>query len=309
MKIALCFHGLPRLISECYNDIASYFINKTREQGNTIDIYGHFWWDNSHKGQVNRLHVPETYSLDKNPIELFIRLYNPKQVIYEDCPDGFNANNYAIQGYNTNNITNDDMYSKIMASFLLYGLYSRFTSATKVLKLLDTFSEMNYDLVIIARTDLLIFDKSISILEEIKHLNFNDTIYFPSTMEGGSKYAGEHPNRLGDWLFIGTMANISKYCNYILASFSNPVNEICPIHNTERLTFWATHARIKIDKYNSTISIRRFPTEEWENPIYRSSRMIKHTFYVNTFDGNINKYAYNIDGLLPFYFDKVIFIK
>ena len=312
MKIALCFHGLPRLIKECYDDISNYFINKPRSQGNIVDIYGHFWWDNNHKGKVNRLHVPETYSND-NPIDIFTNLYNPIKVIYEDCPEGFNPNTYPMQGYNTNDIKKDDIYSKIMASFLFYGLYCRFISITKVLKLFELFDKsdtniINYDLIIIARTDLLTFDKSTNILEEIKGLDYNNFIYFPSTMEGGVRFAGEHPNRLGDWLFIGTNTNISIFCNNIISSFLKPFNEFCPIHNTERLIFWANQANVKLDKYQSTISIRRFPTEEWENPLYRSSKMITHTFYVDTFDINTYKFKPIANNILPFYHNKILFI-
>ena len=77
-----------------------------------------------------------------------------------------------------------------------------------------------------------------------------------------------------------------KYCNTIISSLcaSQPSQSICPLHNTERLLYWAMLANIKLDKFNSTISIRRFPTEEWENPEYRSSRMISPKFYIDNFD-------------------------
>lgn len=315
MKIALCFNGLPRLVNQCYKDISEYFITNTRSKGSTIDIYGHFWYDESHNGEVNRLHVPEKYPIDENPVEIFNKLYNTpsSNVIYEDCPVGFDSNLYRIQGYNTEDIKNDDLYSKIMASFLLYGLWSRFLSATKVLELMDKINQdkSDYDLVIISRTDLLTFNKGQYFLDEISNLNFTDTIYFPSTLEGGTKYAGEHPNRLGDWLFMGTPNNIKKYCNTIISSLctSLPSQSICPLHNTERLLYWATLANIKLDKFNSTISIRRFPTEEWENPEYRASRMISPKFYTDNFDTTKGCYNTNARDLLPFYTNNIKFIQ
>lgn len=321
MKIALCFHGLPRLVKQCHEDISKYFIDDTRNKGSTIDIYGHFWYDKSHNGKVNRLHIPERYLLNENPVEIFNTLYKTSldNIIYEDCPLGLDCNSYNIQGYNTKSIKDDDIYSKIIVSFVLYGLWCRFLSATKVLELIEQTNKdkSDYDLLIIARTDLLTFNKNCNLLDEISNLDFTNTIYFPSTLEGGVKYAGEHPNRLGDWLFMGTPSNIKKYCNTIISTFysthnthiSPNLNSICPIHNTERLNYWANLANIKLDKYNSSISIRRFPTEEWENPTYRSSRMILPKFYTDNFDLSINQYNTNSTDLLPFYTNKIRFIK
>lgn len=132
MKIALCFHGLPRLLKLCHRDIIDYFITQTRAKGSIVDIYAHFWWDDTHKGQVNRLHIPEKYELDENPIQLFRELYNPVKVIYEDCPDDFDSSLINLQGYNTEHIKDDNLFFKLMASIITYGLYCRFVSATKV---------------------------------------------------------------------------------------------------------------------------------------------------------------------------------
>ena len=42
-KIALCFHGLPRLVNECYEDIYNYFIKDMYNNSNyDVDIYGFF---------------------------------------------------------------------------------------------------------------------------------------------------------------------------------------------------------------------------------------------------------------------------
>ena len=61
MKIALCFHGLPRLIQNCYSDIYNHFI-----KNNNVDIYAHFWWDESYKGKINRLHITSEDKLEKS---------------------------------------------------------------------------------------------------------------------------------------------------------------------------------------------------------------------------------------------------
>lgn len=296
MKIALCFHGLPRLIQNCYSDIYNHFI----KDNNNIDIYAHFWWDESYKGKINRLHVKEIFDENEDPIELFNNLYKPKKVLYEKCPNDYDCSEFKIEGYNTDNIKNDTLYSKIMASFVIYSpLYCRFSSIKKCLNLINNVDE--YDLLIIIRTDLLTFDKNINILSEIKHLDFNKLIYFPSTKEGGIKYAGEHPNKISDWLFMGSPKNILKYINKINDMIVNnkQYDFITPLHNTERFLFWAKHANVNINIYNSSISIRRYIVEEWEDKNYLLKNKINPDYYVNVFDKD--NYKFNYNNLLPFY--------
>ena len=212
MKIALCFHGLPRLIDKCYPDIYNYFI-----KNNDIDIYAHFWWDDSYKGKINRFDIKERYPTDINPIEVFEKLYNPKKIVYEKCPENFDCSEYSTEGWNTSHIKDDNLINKLFASIMIYGaLYCRFYSVNKVLNLVNNLED--YDIVIIVRSDTLTFNQSSNFIYEINNLDFNKYIYFPSTKHGGPKYAGEHPNRLGDWLFFGNYKNIltySKfYCDY-----------------------------------------------------------------------------------------------
>ena len=302
MKIALCFHGLPRLIKKCYPDIYNYFI-----KNNNVDIYSHFFWDDSYKGKINRLHMKERFDEDENPIKIFNNLYKPKKITYEKCPDNYDFSNFKIQGYNRNDIENDTLYSKIMASFVIYcALFSRFYSIKKCINQIDNIQE--YDLIIISRTDLLTFDKQINILSEINTLDFNNYIYFPSTKEGGPKYAGEFPNRISDWLFMSSPTNIIKYTNKINDMIINNKEYDCitPIHNTEKFTFWANYANVNINIYDSNISIRRFIKEEWEDANYVSENKIDPQFYLDNFDKINNKFNYH--DLLPFYFNNIKFI-
>lgn len=301
MKIALCFHGLPRLIEKCYTDIYNYFI-----KNNNIDIFAHFYWDESYKGKVNRLHMNERFDINENPIKIFENLYNPKKIIYENCPNDYDGSDFKIQGHNANDIKNDILYSKIMASFAIYCFYCRFYSIKKCLNLIDNINE--YDLVIIIRTDLLTFNKQINLLSEINNLDFTKNIYFPSSKEGGPKYAGEFPNELCDWLFIGVPKNIINYTDKIYDIFNNNnnYNFISPIHN-KRFYCWAQAASISIDIYNSNISIRRYILEEYEDDKYCINNKINPEFYLDNFDKINNKFNHN--DLLPFYYDNIKYIK
>ena len=301
MKIALCFHGLPRLIKKCYTDIYNYFI-----KNNNIDVFAHFYWDESYKGKVNRLHMNERFDINENLIEIFKNLYKPKNIIYEKCPNDYDGSEFKIEGYNTNDIKNDTLYSKIMASFTIYNIYCRFYSIKKCLKLIDNIND--YDLVIIIRTDLLTFNKQVNILSEINNLDFSKNIYFPSSKEGGPKYAGEFPNELCDWLFIGIPKHIINYTDkiYDILVNNNNYNFISPIHN-KKFYYWAQIVGISIDIYDSSISIRRFILEEHEDEKYCIKNKINPEFYLENFDKINNKFIYH--DLLPFYFNNIKYIK
>ena len=175
MKIALCFHGLPRLIEKCYLDIYNYFI-----KNNNVDIYAHFWWDDSYKGKINRLHVMERFDENNNPIEIFKNLYNPKKIKYEKCPPNFDASDYNTEGWSSPHIRNDTLFHKICASTIIYGSwYCRYLSASKVIKLIENIND--YDLVIIIRTDTLTFNNKVSLINEIGNLNSSMRVFNHST--------------------------------------------------------------------------------------------------------------------------------
>lgn len=330
MKIAICFHGLPRLIEKCYPDIYKYFI-----KNNIVDIYAHFWWDESHKGKINRLHVKERNNIKDNPIEIFKNLYKPKKIIYENNIK-YDLSNYPIQGYTCDNIKHDTLYSKIMCSFLLYGLYSRFSSLNKCINLIENIEQ--YNIIIVLRTDLLLL-KNICFKNETYNLNINKYIYFPSTMSGGNKYAGEHNNKLGDWMFFGKPSNVINFATSILKDIKTKnannknykiypkkikfgkdnffqlnnilyyinSNHITPLHNTERNIYWSKISNIPINIYNNSISVRRYIVEEYENINYIKNNTINPEIYSKLF--NIEKNKMNYSELLPFYTDKITFIK
>jgi hypothetical protein len=242
-----------------------------------------------------------------NPIEIFKNLYNPKKIKYEECPPNFDASDYNTKGWSSQHIRNDTLFHKICASTIIYGSwYCRYLSVNKVIKLIENIKD--YDLVIIIRTDTLTFSNKLSLINEIGNLNFNKYIYFPSTKEGGPKYAGEFPNKIGDWLFMGNPNNIFRFSDKIIDMIENhkKYDSFFPIHNTERLTYWAKNAGVELNIFNSNISIRRYIVEEWENKNYLLENKITPEFYINNFDKE--KYRFNQHDLLPFYIYNIKFI-
>ena len=87
---------------------------------------------------------------DENPIEIFNNLYKPKLITYEKCPDNYDFSNFKIQGYNANDIKNDTLYCKIMASYAIYSHYCRFYSIKKVkITICRTMSNNNHFMIFI----------------------------------------------------------------------------------------------------------------------------------------------------------------
>jgi hypothetical protein len=290
MKVAICFYGLPRLTEKCYNDIFHYFI-----EGNECDIYAHLWWNDSYKGKVNRLSVNEKFDQTENPIETFTRLYKPTRLEYEDCPD-FETHDCLYEGWHSPNLEDSEEYDKIIGSYCCYSIYSRHLSMKKSFELIP--KDKSYDLIILARSDLLLF-KPGRLIDEIHNLDFNKSLYMPSTCFGGPVFAGEHPNRLGDWFHIGNYINFSKFLETSLTTITEKKLRI-KTHNQERYLFFAGLANVNIEKFISSISVRRFIFEEWEFPEYRLSNFINKEDYLEAF---VNKSREDINNnqILPFY--------
>ena len=137
MKVAICFAGQPRNISQkMYNNLYDKILSKY-----DCDIYAHFWYDEekntmgkaSHWVEQKHLHV------SNNLKDTFEKIYKPKKVVYEkpleeNVTDG---NNYAYKG-------------------VTYILKSLYTSIKKVIDLIDDIHK--YDYIIRLRTDLTIID-------------------------------------------------------------------------------------------------------------------------------------------------------
>ena len=72
MKIALCFSGQPRFIDKMNFD------NLT--QDHEVDVYAHFWWDESYRGEIFAWNSSLVYPEDYDPIKEFKDRMNPKRL-------------------------------------------------------------------------------------------------------------------------------------------------------------------------------------------------------------------------------------
>jgi hypothetical protein len=293
MKIALCFHGLPRLLRKCYPDIKKYFLD-----GNECDIYAHFWWDDSYKGKINRPHIIERFDDNENPIDTFIELYKPKKIIYEKCIN-IETHNKILDF--TNLGPPNKAWRKIVCSMTIYCIFSKHASMLKSFQLID--DNDNYDVIINLRPDILMFKEG-TFMNDFKFNNivFNNNLYSPSSLWGGPHFGGEHPNRRCDWFIMGDKPTMNKFLNKSYEIISNSQIKI-PCHIQERIIFFCEHAQIASSLFNCHISVRRYIVEEWEDPSYRLNHMLPENFNQSMYDEE--KDCFKESALLPFYIENI----
>jgi len=188
MKIALCFSGNIRFLQECYPDIQKYIIDN-----NDVDVYAHLWWDKSYRGQLFRFH--SNHRFEDRDLDLeFIELYKPKKHIIEIQRKFTDV----YEGKPT--IYSDEKINILFGQINYFNQLSQYYSKLKANQLCED-SGIKYDLIIHIRTDCVI-DTNRFIANTIQNIDKNN-LYIGSTMYGGPKYCGHHPNLPSDWFFIG----------------------------------------------------------------------------------------------------------
>ena len=140
MKIALCFSGQPRFIDKMNFD------NLT--QDHEVDVYAHFWWDESYRGEIFAWNSSLVYPEDYDPIKEFKDRMNPKKIVSEKYMD-FDLSKFKMVSQMEFSLEEDIVEQSI------YRQKSQWTSVKKSIDLV----EGDYDLVIRKRTDLEFRDR------------------------------------------------------------------------------------------------------------------------------------------------------
>ena len=183
VNIALCFSGQPRFINSL--DLGNFFSNYN------VDIYAHFWWNNEYRGTKVALNSDVAFPEDYNPIELFIKKFDPKKISYESYRE-IDLSNFKLVS-----LLEDRLKKKIVKESI-YRQKSQWISVDESFKLIDNPSY--YDVIVRARSDL-IFTKAI----DFSDLSDN-TIYFMD----GSIEAGVG-REFCDWFYFGTANSIANF--------------------------------------------------------------------------------------------------
>jgi hypothetical protein len=198
MKIALCFSGQLRFVNEYSKYIIENIINLY-----DVDVYAHFWWDES---MLNKPFHHEFNDLYKENIENFKQIYSPKNLLYEEKL--MINNNICLP------ISNEcDMcLSKEQCEQIVLRMKSQFYSIQKCYKLIENPSQ--YDFIIRIRSDCYI--KSPLILDSLN----KDILY----IQNG--YAAGRDRQFCDWFALGSHSAMQQYCdiyNYIDKYYMNGI--------------------------------------------------------------------------------------
>jgi hypothetical protein len=198
MKIALCFAGQLRFV----NEYSKYIIDNIIKL-HDVDVYGHFWWDES---MLNKPFHHEFNDLYKENIEDFKKIYSPKKLVYEDK---FKKNNSICL---PKCVERDMSLTQEQCEKAIFNMKSQFYSVQQCYKLIENPSQ--YDFIIRIRSDCYI--KSPLILDAVN----KDTLY----IQNG--YCAGRDRRFCDWFALGNHTVMEKYCdtyNYIDTYYINGV--------------------------------------------------------------------------------------
>jgi 2-polyprenyl-3-methyl-5-hydroxy-6-metoxy-1,4-benzoquinol methylase len=287
MKIALCFSGNIRFLHECFPDINKYII-----ANNDVDIYAHLWWDSSYKGQIIRFHSAdrfETRDMDKE----FIELYKPKDYIIE-------VQRKFVDTYKGPPTTYADEKTNILFGQINYfNQLSQYYSKMKANELCEK-SGIKYDLVVHLRTDCVV-DHNRYFIDSIRSTNYKNELLLVSTMGGGPKYCGHHPNIPSDWFFVGPPNKMSLFTK-ALYELLYVYRKYEVLHIQDYLKLVVRHIKIPTGLIDSGTSVHRPPTM-----FKGDDNFVEIHNYFDNFDFVKLDWIDNQNSYLPYYAKYIIF--
>ena len=181
MKIALCFSGQPRFIERMNFD------NLIQDQD--VDVFAHFWWDESYRGQLFAWNSELKYPDDYDPIEAFSLKMHPERIVYSKYPD------FDLSGFKMVSQMEFPLTETVVEQSI-FRQKCQWTSAKHAVNLVDG----DYDLVIRMRTDLE-FPERVPL-----HECDGDGLY----MMNGSYQAGAG-REYCDWFYCGPLNRVQQF--------------------------------------------------------------------------------------------------
>lgn len=197
MRIALCFSGQPRFVSECFDKIRANVIDFNSEH--QIDVFVHTWFSEDICNKKLYVNEFSSFSGDATiPIDCIDRinnLYNPKSILV-DAPINFKPTKDIYENFIKFAITGKSDFGMPVEEFQFKkteGLYSMMYSFMKSIaqkKIYELQFGFKYDLVLKMRFDNIV----------------NSPIDFQS-FDNNTFYSQENGNKsfeLCDWLNVGS---------------------------------------------------------------------------------------------------------
>lgn len=184
MKIALCFSGQPRFVSECHQYIFDNVIRKY-----DVDVFAHLWFDESLQTQPYKYGGSGKWidqRISENAIEEFSRIYNPVSIISEPSKKFIDSELHfetSLERYWQGSIDNPldpDYRNRTINNGLSY-FYS-LNEVNKLKKLHEYANDFKYDWVIRCRTDSMVQTKMYFEHHNPDVINFSGIMHQPDGM-------------------------------------------------------------------------------------------------------------------------------
>jgi hypothetical protein len=190
MRVALCLSGQPRYLERGFEALSNTFLKNYN-----VDVFSHIWFDKSLAGQDVKLCLQYNRRIkwEENADKMLLKYYNPKKYMFEP-PREFSVK--GLEGANFELISSDP--GRILSMF--YSI-----KQANLLKMqYEQENNFKYDLVIRARTDLIIQNMS---------LDLNNIDQTKIYCYGTNHYEMFRPDIeiCNDQLAIGSSKNIDVY--------------------------------------------------------------------------------------------------
>mgnify|MGYP006266847405 CR=1 FL=1 len=218
MKIALCFSGQPRFVSEC-----SGYIKENVIRNYDVDVFAHLWFDEDlqtkpYKYGGNGDWVNQR--IPQNAIENFKEIYNPVSIIVEPSRKFKNTKIHfetSLKRYWSGAIDNPlepDYQNRTINNTLSY-FYS-LNEVNKLKKLYEYENDFKYDWVVRCRTDSIVQTKMQYKIYNPEVINFSGLMNQPDGM-------------INDWFNFGGSDVMDAYMSVF--SVSQLIFEKCMREN------------------------------------------------------------------------------
>ena len=203
MKIAICFSGQPRFVSECYQGIKSNLIDVNGNHD--IDVFVHTWFSEETSEKILYHNEFSSFSgeakIKKTSIEEIRNLYNPVDLLVESPMNFLPTVDYE-GAFNKRKIASDKMGTS-KSEYIKMALNSHYSSFYSIMQanLLKKKHELKngfvYDWVLKLR-----FDNIIKSHIELSNLDSN-FLYHQEMGKGESEIA--------DWINFSNSKNMDSY--------------------------------------------------------------------------------------------------
>lgn len=184
MKIALCFSGQPRFVSEC-----SEYIKQNVIRDYDVDVFAHLWFDEDLQSKPYKYGGDGNWinqRIPQNTIEEFQQIYNPVSIITEKSKKFIDSKLHfesSLKRYwpgAINNQLEPDYRNRTINNCLSY-FYS-LNEVNKLKKLYEYENDFKYDWVVRCRTDSMIHTKIHYKIYNPEVINFSGIMNQPDGM-------------------------------------------------------------------------------------------------------------------------------